>query len=189
MPKLNFILPLSSRSLLLSFILALVLMQVAGCRSDGTSILSPYKVEIVQGNFFSKEQVALIQPGMTRNQVQTILGSPLLIDVFHDDRWDYSFYIKRRGVLPLQRQITVYFDGNVVSKLDAPQDLLTEEEFVLYLEGGEPDENIKTPVLAASPEQLERAQRNVQAYREREDIRSAEQSDSAQPLGYYPPLD
>src|SRR5215471_11672708 len=57
--------------------------------------VTPYKVEVVQGNFVSKEQVEALKPGMTRQQVREILGTSLLVDVFHADRWDYVFTIRR----------------------------------------------------------------------------------------------
>lgn len=189
MQKLHFILPLSARYFLLLIFLAVMSLLVAGCRADGSTILSPYKMEIVQGNFVSKEQAALVQPGMSRSQVRTILGTPLVTDVFHDERWDYAFSIKRRGVAPLTRRMTVYFEGDMVARVDIPEELLTEEEFVQHLEAGRPDANIKTRALVATPEQLEAAARKAQAYREREDARLGAEADTARPSGYYPPLD
>lgn len=189
MQKLNFILPLSFRYFLLTVFLIVTALLVAGCRADGSTIFSPYKMEIVQGNFVSKEQAALIQPGMTRSQVRMILGTPLVADIFHADRWDYAFLIKRRGVAPLERKMTVYFDGDTVFRMDIPQELLTEEEFVEYLEAGKPDANIKVPALTATPEQLDAAARKAQAYREREAARLGNEANEARPSGYYPPLE
>jgi outer membrane protein assembly factor BamE len=51
----------------------------------------------VQGNVVTSEQVARVKPGMTRAQVRDILGTPLLTDPFHADRWDYLFTIRRQG--------------------------------------------------------------------------------------------
>ena len=59
--------------------------------------VTPYRIEVVQGNFVSKEQVQALRPGMTRNQVKEILGTPLIASVFHADRWDYAFTIRRKG--------------------------------------------------------------------------------------------
>src|SRR4029079_6304680 len=76
----------------------------AGCSSFDrvsygiTDAITPYKIEIVQGNFVSKEQVAALKPGMSRQQVRDILGTPLVTSVFHADRWDYVFTLKRQGV-------------------------------------------------------------------------------------------
>ena len=75
---------------------------LAGCQSLQTSenflgILTPYRVEVVQGNVITSEQVALAKPGLTRAQVREVLGSPLLTDPFHADRWDYVFTIRRQA--------------------------------------------------------------------------------------------
>ena len=60
-------------------------------------VVTPYKVEVVQGNFVSKEQVEQLKPGMSRQQVRELLGTSLLTDVFHANRWDYVFTIRRQG--------------------------------------------------------------------------------------------
>ncbi|MGL4666540.1 MAG: outer membrane protein assembly factor BamE [Saezia sp.] len=169
---------------MLTVFLAMVSTLILGCGS-----MTPYKMEIVQGNFVSKEQLALIQPGMSRNQVRTILGTPLVTDIFHAERWDYVFSIKRKRIEPLQRKMTVFFEGDTVVRVDVPEELLKEEEFVQYLDAGRPDEKIKVPTLTATPEQLEVAARKAQAYREREAARLAGQADTTRPSGYYPPLE
>ena len=84
---------------------------LSGCSSFSTSGLStsninpvnwitPYRVDIIQGNFISKEQVALLKAGMTRAQVRDTLGTPLVSSLFHQDRWDYVFTLKRQRVEP-----------------------------------------------------------------------------------------
>src|ERR1700759_4845640 len=54
--------------------------------------ITPYRITVVQGNFVSKEAAAQMQVGMSRAQVKQLLGTPLLTDIFHADRWDYGFY-------------------------------------------------------------------------------------------------
>ena len=76
------------------------------------SVITPYKVDVVQGNFVSKEQVAALQPGMSRQQVREILGTPLVTSVFHADRWEYVFTLKRAKVDPQTRKLTVFFNGD-----------------------------------------------------------------------------
>lgn len=107
---------------------------LGGCTSLQSSdnflgVITPYRVEIVQGNVVTKEQLALLKPGMSRLQVRDVLGSPLLTDIFHADRWDYVFTIKRQGTEPQKRTVTVWFDGERMKSVDAPE-LPTEEEFV-----------------------------------------------------------
>ena len=118
------------------------------------SAITPYKVEVVQGNFVSKEQVEALKPGMSRQQVREILGTSLLTDVFHKDRWDYVFTIKRQGVEPQQRRLTLYFNGDVLERFEGDA-MPSEEEFVAQLDirgkrGG------KVPELEASEDKLKK---------------------------------
>jgi outer membrane protein assembly factor BamE len=91
--------------------------------------ITPYRMDIVQGNVVTKEQAAAVRPGMTRAQVRDILGSPMLTDIFHADRWDYVFTIKRQGTTPQQRSVVAQFDGDRLTRLDAPE-LPSERDFV-----------------------------------------------------------
>jgi len=81
----------------------------------GCSALAPQKIEILQGNFISSGMATQLKPGMTKQQVRFLLGTPLLTDVFHTDRWDYVFYRDaRRGSIE-ERKLSVYFqDGKLV---------------------------------------------------------------------------
>jgi outer membrane protein assembly factor BamE len=108
----------------------------AGCSStasDGTEalfgLLTPYRVDVQQGNVVTQEQVARIKPGMNRLQVRDALGSPLLTDVFHSGRWDYIFVLRQGGKVVLRRNVVLTFDGDVLKEIDAP-DLPTEREFI-----------------------------------------------------------
>jgi outer membrane protein assembly factor BamE len=109
---------------------------LGGCASsrqseDGFfSRITPYRIEIVQGNVVTKEQLALVRPGLSRTQVRDILGTPLLTDPFHADRWDYIFTLRRDGSPPQRRSVVVRFDGDAVKSVEAPPDLPTEREFV-----------------------------------------------------------
>ena len=112
-----------------------VLFAAAGCdslqRSDSFfGLITPYRIDIVQGNAVTKEQIALMRPGLTRLQVRDVLGSPLLADPFHADRWDYLFTLRRPGTEPQRRAVVVFFDGERVKSVEAPGDLPSEREFV-----------------------------------------------------------
>ncbi|RZL35012.1 MAG: outer membrane protein assembly factor BamE [Rubrivivax sp.] len=93
-------------------------------------VLTPYRVEVVQGNVLTKEMVARVKPGMAKAQVRDLLGSPLLADVFHESRWDYPFTIRRQGAPYQQRLVIAEFDGDKLKTLTVPDDLPTENEFV-----------------------------------------------------------
>lgn len=113
-------------------------------------VLTPYRVEVVQGNVVTSEMIALIQPGMSRDQVKEFLGSPLTTDVFHADRWDYVFTIRRPGTAPQRRVVTVYFDGDKLSRYEASE-LPSEKDFVNSID------SFKTgpaPKLALTPEEV-----------------------------------
>lgn len=76
------------------------------------SKLNPFKIDIRQGNYVSQEMVAQLRPGQTRDQVRFILGTPLVTDIFHADRWDYVYRFKPgRGELQ-QRRLMVFFEDN-----------------------------------------------------------------------------
>ncbi len=121
--------------------LAVSSVMLGACASfDGASnriagIVTPYRMDLVQGNFVAKEQVEVVKPGMTRSQVREILGTPLLTSVFHADRWDYVFTFKRQGTAPQQRKVTAFFKGDTLERLDADP-LPTETEFVAALDSG-----------------------------------------------------
>jgi len=82
----------------------------------GCSYLTPYSLDIHQGNIITQEMVDQLKPGMTPRQVAFILGTPLLADPFHDARWDYIYSNEPHGAERVQRNLTVVFDqGELVS--------------------------------------------------------------------------
>ncbi|HRJ51715.1 MAG TPA: outer membrane protein assembly factor BamE [Candidatus Thiothrix moscowensis] len=90
---------------IISFSLATALL-VGGCSS--------YKMEIQQGNYITSEELAQVQTGMSAAQVQAVLGTPLLVDDFHKNRWDYVFYLKSPGEAVKRSSVTVFFQNGVV---------------------------------------------------------------------------
>lgn len=132
---------------------------LAGCSSFNgasnriASIVTPYKIDVVQGNFVSREQVEALQPGMSRQQVREVLGSPLLTSLFHADRWEYVFTLKRPGEEVQTRKLTVFFKGDALERSEGDT-MPTETEFVATL--GSKGSKGKVPVLEATPEQLAR---------------------------------
>jgi outer membrane protein assembly factor BamE len=97
-------------------------------------IFSPYRPDIQQGNFVSQEMLDQLKVGQTREQVRFLLGTPLLMDMFHADRWDYPFYLARgNGELTTSR-VTVYFKNDVVERFDGGN-LPTEREYIARIAG------------------------------------------------------
>lgn len=78
----------------------------------------PHRIDIQQGNKVTPEHFEMLKIGMTRNQVIFVLGSPLLVDPFHQDRWDYIYYMKPGNRAALQSRLTLYFDGDSLTKID-----------------------------------------------------------------------
>jgi outer membrane protein assembly factor BamE len=143
--------------------------------------ITPYKVEVVQGNFVSKEQVDLLKPGMSRQQVREILGTSLLNDVFHKDRWDYIFTIRRQGVEPQERRLTVFFKDDMLDHFSGDP-MPSEQEFVATLDVHK--RSGKVPNLEATPDQLKK-------YEPSKEQQAADASPPALPPlpPSYPPLE
>lgn len=81
--------------------------------------LKPYRIEIQQGNHITQEQVSQLKPGMTREQVRFVLGTPLLTDMFHADRWDYIFRRQLADSNKLEeRRLTVVFVDDRLSSVE-----------------------------------------------------------------------
>lgn len=97
----------------------LPLLTLAACSSvpDVTSSVTPYRIDVRQGNFVTQDMVAQLKPGMTKDQVRFVLGTPLVADIFHAERWDYVYRFQPgRGELQ-QRRLTVYFEANKLSRV------------------------------------------------------------------------
>lgn len=96
---------------------------------------SPYRPDIQQGNFVSKEMLAQLKTGMTRDQVRFVLGTPLLNDIFHADRWDYPFRLARGSGELTTSTVVVYFDKEGKVERFEGGDLPTEQEYIARIAG------------------------------------------------------
>ena len=90
-------------------VLCAVSLTLMLCGCSYLSRLSVYKLDINQGNYLTQDQVDKVKVGQTRQQVRTVLGTPLLADPFHANRWDYVYEFQRQGRMLEHRQFTVYF--------------------------------------------------------------------------------
>jgi outer membrane protein assembly factor BamE len=95
--------------------LALALLLGACALPD---FMAPYRIDIQQGNYITQEMVSQLKPGMTKEQVRYLLGTPLLTDIFHAERWDYVYWFDRRGQPREQRRIAVFFQDGKLARLD-----------------------------------------------------------------------
>lgn len=101
-------------------ILPLVLALLAGACSYVPRIpgVTPYRMEIQQGNFVTQDMLSQLKPGMSKEQVRFILGTPMVNDIFHPDRWDYVFWRETSKGTREQRKLTVLFDKGQLERLD-----------------------------------------------------------------------
>jgi len=80
--------------------------------------VTPYRIEIQQGNYISQEMVTQLKPGMTKEQVRFILGTPMVTDIFHSDRWDYVYWRESPAGAREQRKLTVLFEQGQLARVD-----------------------------------------------------------------------
>ena len=99
--------------------LALVaLIGLSACSAERVSLFPSYKLKVIQGNELDPRAVVSLQAGMSRDQVQLLLGTPLLRDAFHADRWDYTFNTRRNGIIKDRSNLTVYFENDVLVRAE-----------------------------------------------------------------------
>ena len=130
---------------------ALALCVAAFALTACSGLVNPYRPEVVQGNFVSREQVQALRAGMPRQMVREVLGTPLVTSLFHADRWDYAFTINRQGAEPQQRRFSVFFKGDALDRVEGDP-LPTEAEFAAKLDTRQAPK--KLPELKASEEAL-----------------------------------
>lgn len=152
-------------------------------KANPVNWITPYKIEVVQGNFVSREQVELLKPGMPRAQVREVLGTPLLASVFHADRWDYVFTLKRQGVEPQALRLTVFFKGDALDRFEG-DDMPRESDFVAKLDARR--KLGKVPVLELTEEQLKALEKKPAAGTAATPVAAPA---SAPPTASYPPLE
>ena len=145
-----------------------------------TACVTPYHIEVVQGNFVSCEQVQALRAGMTRNQIREILGTPLITSPFHADRWDYAFTIRRTGTPPQQRKLSVFFKVDQFDHVEA-DDLPSESEFAARID----TQKIDTSKLP----RLEATEKELNSFKSKPQAPQPSSSDSAPATMNYPPLE
>lgn len=94
---------------------ALILTSVAGC-SGG--YVASHRIDVQQGNALDQENVSRLKPGLNRSQVRFLLGTPLLVDPFRTDRWDYVYLYYKAGKLTEQKRITLFFEGDTLVRIE-----------------------------------------------------------------------
>ncbi|UDG82183.1 outer membrane protein assembly factor BamE [Candidatus Vallotia cooleyia] len=99
--------------------------------------ITPYQIVAMQGNFVSAEAASRLRIGMSRDEVRSVLGTPLLAGIFHADRWDYMFYFKRGLTAIVQPQdLVVHFAGQHVVSWTGAECLPSEQQLIAAIDGG-----------------------------------------------------
>jgi outer membrane protein assembly factor BamE len=95
-------------------IILLALLMCAACSSYS---LKPYKMDIQQGNVVTSKMMLQLRPGMNKSQVRFIMGTPLIQDSFHRDRWDYFYQMRKAGKIIEQRRVILEFEGDALKRV------------------------------------------------------------------------
>ena len=104
-----------SRNPLVSLIL---LSLLTACSSVKLGSIGPHRIDVQQGNALDQESVAKLKPGLNRSQVRFLLGTPLLVDPFRNNRWDYVYTFHKGGKLVEQKRITLFFEDDILARIE-----------------------------------------------------------------------
>lgn len=109
-------------------VLALVLaFSISSCKM--------HQIDIQQGNLITEAELTQLEPGMTKRDVRYILGTPLVVDPFHQNRWDYFYSLDRRGEDLVKRRFTVVFENEQLDRIEGDLSDSVEKD-VAHGEGG-----------------------------------------------------
>jgi len=100
-------------------ILILLVAVNAGCSSvPRIPGVTPHRIEIQQGNYVSQDMVSQLKPGMSKEQVRFIMGTPLLTDIFHAERWDYLYWRETSSGKRESRKLALHFESGRLARID-----------------------------------------------------------------------
>ena len=89
---------------------------LTGCGST-VPIVKPFKMDIQQGNVVTSKMLLQLKPGMTKSQVKFIMGTPLIVDSFHSNRWDYFYQMRQAGKIKEQRRVILDFENELLARV------------------------------------------------------------------------
>lgn len=99
------------------FLIASAALLSACSSSSVVRVVKPYRIDVRQGNYVSQQMLSQLTPGMTKDQVKFVMGSPLLEDIFHADRWDYYYRYSEGYKKPQERRVTLFFKDGKLARL------------------------------------------------------------------------
>jgi len=100
---------------LLIIITCIASLWLSGCSNSSYHLV--HKIDIQQGNVVTQEEINQLEPGMTRRQVQYVMGSPMIADVFHQDRWDYVYLLQPGYGEPSSEHVTLFFSDDSLERV------------------------------------------------------------------------
>jgi outer membrane protein assembly factor BamE len=96
-----------------------ILILLLSLLASACGLITPYRIEIQQGNYVTQEMAAQLKPGLTRDQVRFVMGTPLLTDIFHEERWDYVFTRQRANSKEIERRrVVVFFENGKLKRVE-----------------------------------------------------------------------
>lgn len=102
-----------------AFSIIFLSLLISGCTTwSSLNFISPYKIDIQQGNVVKQEDVSKLKQGMTKSEVKILLGTPLLADPFHANRWDYIFWSRKGHSKPEEKKFTIIFDQDKLARVE-----------------------------------------------------------------------
>lgn len=143
-----------TRRLRLGCAIAAAIAALAGCagaRHEGSGLFSPYRTDLPQGNYITRERLDQVRPGLAREQVRAVLGTPLLTPIFRNDRWDYVFRYQRPDGSAEQRRVVVRFKADVVDAVEADELPPREDSSDPALPGARAAAAARAKAAAAAP--------------------------------------
>ena len=134
----------------------LLALATVGCGSSLPAVKS-FKMDIQQGNVITSDMLLKLRPGMSKSQVQFIMGTPLLVDSFHTNRWDYFYQFRKQGKIINQHRVILDFEGDSLARVRG--DVVPEGTDIdaLMQQAGssiKPDIKVDAPVVADVKEQI-----------------------------------
>jgi outer membrane protein assembly factor BamE len=132
--------------------ISILLFSACSVTDKVTEKLTPYKIDIQQGNVVTQEMVAKLKPGMTKAQVRFVMGTPLITDAFHANRWDYVYRFQKAGKLMEERKLALFFDRELLQRVEG--DVVAASP--VAEEKKEPAKAVDQPVQGTAPAKEEK---------------------------------
>ncbi len=99
----------------------LILISFLVLSSINLTACSVYKIDVQQGNTIEEDKLGQLKPGMSQQQVQFLMGTAMLVDPFHPQRWEYIYSFRKGGKNMQRKRVTLIFKDGVLAKIDKSQ--------------------------------------------------------------------